>query len=100
MCVRARVSVCVRACVCVCGEGGGAGGRAGEDCFCFMRGVTTAAFTQEGKMPVDKDALTMAMSTRTISSQHSESKDVAIGSRTHVLGDIFAERKRRSKARS
>ena len=47
-----------------------------------------AAFIQEGKMSVDKDWFTMAVSRGIISLEHSNSKDVGIGSRTHVLGDI------------
>ena len=47
-----------------------------------------AAFIQEGKMPVDKDWFTMAVSRRTISLEHSNSKDDGIGPRTHVLGDV------------
>ena len=50
--------------------------------------LTMAAFIQEGKMPVDKDWFTMAVSRGTISLEHSNSKDVGIRSRTHVLGDI------------
>ena len=53
----------------------------------FKRGLTMAAFIQEGKMPVDKDCFTMAVSRGTISLEHSNRKDVEIGSRTHVLGD-------------
>ena len=45
------------------------------------------AFIQEGKMPVDKDWFTMAVSRGTISLEHSNSKDVGMGSGTHVLGD-------------
>ena len=48
-----------------------------------------AAFIQEGKMPVDKDWFTMAVSRGTISLEHSNSKDVGIGSRIHVLRDII-----------
>ena len=33
----------------------------------FQRGLTMAAFIQEGKMPVDKDRFTMAVSRGTIS---------------------------------
>ena len=52
-------------------------------------GLTMAAFIQEGKMSVDKDWFTMAVSRGTISpSEKSNGKDVGIGSRTHVLGDI------------
>ena len=47
-----------------------------------------AAFIQEGKMLVNKDWFTMALSRGTISLEHSNSKDVGIWSRTHVLGDI------------
>ena len=47
-----------------------------------------AAFLQEGKMPVDKDWFTLAVSRETSSLEHSNSTDVGIGSRTHVLGDI------------
>ena len=47
-----------------------------------------AAFIQEGKMPVDKDWFTMEGSWGTISLEHSNSKDVGIGSGTNVLGDI------------
>ena len=50
-------------------------------------GLTMAVFIQEGKMPVDKDWFTMAVSSGTISLEHSNRKDVEIGSRTHVLGD-------------
>ena len=39
-------------------------------------------------MPVDKDWFTMAVSRGTISLEHPNTKDVGIGSRTHVLGDI------------
>ena len=53
----------------------------------FERGLTMAAFIQEGKMPVNKDWFTMAVSRGTISLEHSNSKDVGIGSGTHVLGD-------------
>ena len=52
-------------------------------------GLTMAAFIQEGKMSVDKDWFTMAVSRGTISpSEKSNGKDVGIGFRTHVLGDI------------
>ena len=47
-----------------------------------------AAFILEGKMPVDEDRFTMAVSRGTISLETSNSKDAGIGSRTHVLGDI------------
>ena len=46
------------------------------------------AFIQEGKMPVDKDWFTMAVSRETISLEHSNSKDGGTGPGTHVLGDI------------
>ena len=42
-----------------------------------------AAFIQ-----VDKDWFTLAVSRGTILLEHSNSKDIRIGSRTHVLGDI------------
>ena len=57
--------------------------------FFFKRGFTTTDFIHEGKMPVDKDWSTMVVSRETTWSEHSNSKDVGIGSRTHVLGDIF-----------
>ena len=50
--------------------------------------LTMAAFIQEGKMPVDKDWFTMAVSRGTILLEHLKSKDVGIRSKTHVLGDI------------
>ena len=50
-----------------------------------------AAFIQEGKMPVSKDWFTMVVSRGTISLEHSNSKDVGIRSRTHVLGHSFHE---------
>ena len=46
------------------------------------------AFIQEGKMSVDKDWFTMAVSRETISLEHSNSKDGGTGPGTHVLGDI------------
>ena len=49
----------------------------------FKRDLTMAAFIQ-----VDKDWFTLAVSRGTILLEHSNSKDVRIGSRTHVLGDI------------
>ena len=52
-------------------------------------GLIIAVFIQEGKMPVDKDWFTMAVSRGTISLEHSNSKDVGIGSRTYVL-ETFA----------
>ena len=48
-----------------------------------------AAFLQEGEMPVDKDWFTMAASRRTVSSEHSTSKDVGLGSRTEPIGDLL-----------
>ena len=48
----------------------------------FKRGLSMAAFIQEGKMVVNKDWLTMAVSRGTISLEHSNSKDVGIGSRS------------------
>ena len=49
-----------------------------------------AVFIREGKMLVAKDWFTMAVSRGTIKSKHLDSKDIGIGSRTQVLGDIFA----------
>ena len=54
----------------------------------FKRGLTTADFIHEGIMPVAKDWCTMVVSRGTTWSEHSNSKDVGIESRTHVLGDI------------
>ena len=51
----------------------------------FKSGLTMAAFIQGGKMPVDKDWFTMAVS---LLSEYSNSKDTGIRSRTHVLGNI------------
>ena len=48
-----------------------------------------AAFIQEGKMPVGKDWFTMAASRGIISSEHSTSKDVGLGSRTEAIGDML-----------
>ena len=50
----------------------------------FQTGFIMAAFIQEGKMPVDKDWFTMAVSRGTISLEQSNSKDVGIRYRTHV----------------
>ena len=50
----------------------------------FKKGLTMAAFILEGKIPVDKDWFTMAVSRGTISLEHSNSKDVGIRYRTHV----------------
>ena len=58
-------------------------------CCFFKRGFTTSDFIHEGKMPVAKDWFTMVVSRGTTWLKHSNSKDVGIGSRTHVLGDIF-----------
>ena len=58
-----------------------------ESCF-LQRGLTAAAFTREGNRPVVKNWFTMAVSRGTISSEHPNTKDVEIGSRTHALGDI------------
>lgn len=60
----------------------------------FSRKVWTqrtdlAAFIQEGKMLVAEDWFTVAVSRGTIKSEHSDSKDVGIGSRTQVLGHII-----------
>ena len=43
----------------------------------FERGFTVATFVQEGTMPVASDCFTMTVS-RTVSSEHSNSKDVGI----------------------
>ena len=40
------------------------------------------------KIPVSKNWFATALSRGTISSEHSNSKVVEMGSRTHVLGDI------------
>ena len=55
----------------------------------FKRSFTTADFIHEGKMLVAKDWFTMVVNRGTTWSEHSNSKDVGIGSRTHVLGDIY-----------
>ena len=56
----------------------------------WTRRTDLVAFIQEGKMLVAKDWFTMAVSRGTIKSKHLDSKDIGIGSRTQVLGDIFA----------
>ena len=48
-----------------------------------------AALLQEEKMPVDKNWFTMAASRRTVSSEHSTSKDVGLRSRTEAIGDLL-----------
>ena len=49
------------------------------------RDLTMAAFIQEGKMSVDKDWFTMAVSRGTMWSEHSNSKDVVCVKRTKKI---------------
>ena len=74
VCVRACMRACVRVRVCVCVPKG---------CLRWL-----LSYRKE-KWSVDKVYFTMAMSRRTIWSEHSNCKDVGISSRTRVLGDIY-----------
>ena len=50
-----------------------------------------ARFNESGTEPVERQLLTISVNTGAISSIHSSSSEVGVGSRSQVLGDIFCK---------